>query len=66
MTGSRLQMGDLICVLHGCSHPVALRCAPKKDTYTVVSTCYLEDWMDPWSSGKVDWKEDEADEFALV
>jgi hypothetical protein len=65
-TGSRFQKGDLLCVLHDCSHPVTLRRVPGKDTYTVVSTCYLEDWMDPWGRGKVDWKEEEADEFALV
>ena len=65
-TGSRLQKGDEICILHGCSHPVALRRVPKKDAYTVVSTCYLEDWMDPWGRGKVDWKDDEAHEFALI
>ena len=65
-TGSRLQKGDEICILHGYSHPVALRRVPKKDAYTVVSTCYLEDWMDPWGRGKVDWREDEAHEFALI
>ena len=47
-TGSRLKKGDVICILHGCSHPVALRHVPKEDAYIVVSTCYLEDWMDPW------------------
>ena len=39
---------------------------PEKDAYEVVSTCYLEDWMDPWNTGAVNWKEDEAQEFALI
>jgi len=65
-TGSGLRRGDLICVLHGCSHPVALRHIPKKDAYEVVSTCYLEDWMDPWNRETVHWKEDEAQEFVLI
>jgi hypothetical protein len=65
-TGSRLQKGDLLCIVHGCTHPVALRRVPKKDAYTVVSTCYLEDWINPWGRGQVDWAEDDAQEFALV
>jgi len=65
-TGSGLREGDLICVLHGCSHPVALRHVPKKNAYDVISTWYLEDWMDPWNTGAVNWKEDEAEEFALI
>ena len=90
-TGSYLKEGDIVCVLHGCSSPVALRevkldvwnatwraCKSavrrSADTshgvpstaYRVLGTCYLEGWMDPWSSGKVDWNEDDADHFVLI
>ncbi|KAH7083557.1 heterokaryon incompatibility protein-domain-containing protein [Paraphoma chrysanthemicola] len=66
-SGRNLHKGDIICILHGCSHPVALR--PTKDgtgRYNVRGTCYLEGWMDPWANGKIYWAEDEADEFVLV
>jgi hypothetical protein len=94
-TGSYLRQGDLVCVLHGCSNPVALRVEEqgyfnpvalesrnhnavkafwrddkyplkRPGTYRVLGTCYLEGWMDPWSSGKVDWREEDADTFVLV
>lgn len=62
-----LRKGDLICIMHGCSHPVAIRHVYETaaQVCTVVGTCYLEDWMDPWGRGKVDWKEEEAQEFQL-
>jgi hypothetical protein len=63
--GCTIEPGDEICILHGCSNPVALR-PTGGGTYHVQETCFLEGWMDPWSSGKVDWKEDEAAEFILI
>jgi hypothetical protein len=42
-TGSDLQPGDCICILHGCTNPVALRkMRDPTNCYTVKSTCYLE------------------------
>jgi hypothetical protein len=48
-SGSYLHRGDHICFLYGCSNPVALR-GDHKTTH-VFGTCFLEDWMDPWSTG---------------
>jgi hypothetical protein len=93
--GSYLRQGDVVCVLHGCSNPVALRVEEhgyfnpvalesrkhngvkpfwsdnryslkRPGTYRVLGTCYLDGCMDPWSSGKVDWREEDADTFILV
>ncbi|KAH7067668.1 heterokaryon incompatibility protein-domain-containing protein [Paraphoma chrysanthemicola] len=66
-TGTVLKKGDIICIIHGCSHSVALRRTQKdKSKHLVLGTCYLEGWMDPWANGKIYWAEDEADEFVLV
>ena len=64
-TGTRLRRGDIICILHGCSNPVALR-STKEGRYLVKGTCFLEGWMDPWSSGRVDWQEDGGQGFELI
>ncbi|KAH7381471.1 heterokaryon incompatibility protein-domain-containing protein [Phaeosphaeria sp. MPI-PUGE-AT-0046c] len=66
VVGTDLQKGDIVCVLHGCTHPVALRHVAKENSYMIKGTCYLQDWMDPWSSGKIYWAEEEADEFFLL
>ncbi|KAH7377708.1 hypothetical protein BKA66DRAFT_467665 [Pyrenochaeta sp. MPI-SDFR-AT-0127] len=63
--GSRLRRGDVVCILHGCSNPVALRLT-QAGNFLVKGTCFLEGWMDPWSKGKVDWTEDESTQFILV
>ncbi|KAH6706571.1 heterokaryon incompatibility protein-domain-containing protein [Leptodontidium sp. MPI-SDFR-AT-0119] len=63
--GCTLEVGDYICILHGCSNPIALRKAGG-GRFHVQETCFLEDWMDPWTRNKVDWKEDEATEFLLI
>lgn len=63
--GGKLLVDDCICILHGSSNPVALRDAGQGRFY-VQEICFLEDWMDPWVNGKVDWKEDEAREFVLI
>ncbi|KAF1849597.1 HET-domain-containing protein [Cucurbitaria berberidis CBS 394.84] len=64
-TGTRLRPGDVICILHGCTHPVALR-ARKASTFEVLGTCYLEGWMDAWNNGMVDWDVHDTEEFVLV
>lgn len=64
-TSSHLEPGDIICVLHGCSNPVALR-RERFSVYKVLGTCYLEGWMDPWSNEKVYWEEEDADHFLLI
>jgi hypothetical protein len=52
--GPRAQHNDMICVLHGCTHPVLL--SPHGDgTFRMRGTCYLKSWMDPWKNGKIDW-----------
>jgi len=58
-----VQSDDCICIIHGSTVPLLLRrCASGKE-YTVVGQCYYESWM---YGEKVDWEEDEADEFVLV
>jgi hypothetical protein len=63
--GSDLQPNDIICIVHGADNPVALSPGPLS-RYTVKGSRYLQGWMDPWSSGKVKWAENEGDEFLLV
>ena len=63
--GCTLEIGDNICILHGCSNPVALQAADH-GRFHVQETCFLEDWMDPWMRNKVDWKEHEATKFILI
>jgi hypothetical protein len=63
--GSRIDRGDIICILHGCTHPVALQ-EVEKGKFKVLGTCYLEGWMDPWNHGKIDWAVDDVEEFILV
>jgi hypothetical protein len=62
---SALEEKDVICILHGASNPVVLR-KTDAQTWSVLGSCHLEGWMNPWSSGKVDWKEAEGDEFVLA
>lgn len=63
--GATIQQGDEICIIHGCSNPVALR-TDGQGNYLVKEVCFLEGWMNPWSSGKVFWSEKEGDEFKLI
>lgn len=63
--GSRIDRGDIICILHGCTHPVALQ-EVDKGIFIVLGTCYLEGWMDPWNHGKVNWAVDDVEKFILV
>jgi hypothetical protein len=63
--GSAFEEKDIICILHGASNPVALH-KTDAETWSVLGSCYLEGWMNPWSSGKVHWKEAEGDEFVLA
>lgn len=55
--------GDCICILHGSSVPLILRRCENAKEYTVMGQCYYESWM---YGEKVDWEEDEADEFVLI
>lgn len=63
--GCTLEPEDEVYILHGCSNPVALR-PTKKGAYNIQETCFLEGWMDPWTSGMIDWGEDEGKELKLV
>jgi hypothetical protein len=55
--------GDSICIVHGSTVPMLLRQCENEKEFTVVGQCYYESWM---YGEKVDWEEDEADEFVLV
>jgi hypothetical protein len=55
--------GDCICIVHGSTVPLLLRRCENEKEFTVVGQCYYESWM---YGEKVDWEEDEADEFVLV
>ena len=44
--GPRIDRGDIICILRGCTHPVALQELDNGE-FRVLGTCYLEGWMDP-------------------
>jgi hypothetical protein len=57
-----IEMGDLICVLHGAQTPIVLK--PRSDgRYETKGQCYFEDAM---YGEAVDWEEEAADEFVLV
>ena len=49
--GSYLRSGDPICLVYGCSNPIALR--REGNAMKVLGTCFLEGWMDPWSNDGV-------------
>jgi hypothetical protein len=52
--GIDLQPDDELCILDGCRRPVALRKNPcNREQYGVVETCYLQDYMDPWTEMNV-------------
>lgn len=55
--GSHLRRGDVIYLIYGCSNPVALR---GEQVLEVLGTCYLEGWMDPWSTGASERAEEMA------
>ncbi|KAE9971324.1 hypothetical protein EG328_005742 [Venturia inaequalis] len=57
-----IQVGDLICILHGSSVPMILR-GLSSNTYQFIGQCYFEDCM---HGEAVTWDEDDADEFVLV
>jgi hypothetical protein len=42
--GSYLRSGDQICLLYGCSNPVALR-RERNEMGKVLGACFLEGWM---------------------
>jgi hypothetical protein len=54
-----------VCILHGSRYPIAMAHV-HGSKYRVLGACYLEGWMDAWGSGKVDWKEDEAQGFEII
>jgi len=54
--GSYLRCGDRICLAYGCSNPIALR---GEKVTKVLGTCFLEEWMDPWSNGNIERAEEE-------
>ncbi|KAI4941997.1 hypothetical protein J4E91_010384 [Alternaria rosae] len=58
-----IQPGDCICIIHGSTVPLLLRQCENGKEYAVVGQCYYESWM---YGEKVDWEEDEADEFVLI
>lgn len=49
--GSHLLRGDHICLAYGCSNPIALRGQLGGAATSILGTCFLEGWMDPWSNG---------------
>jgi hypothetical protein len=49
--GSYLRRGDHVCLVYGCTNPIALR--SEQDMCKVLGTCFLEGWMDPWSTRKI-------------
>ncbi|KAE9978870.1 hypothetical protein EG327_007208 [Venturia inaequalis] len=59
---TNIQVGDLICILHGSSVPMILR-GLSNNTYQFIGQCYFEDCM---HGEAVTWDEDDADEFVLV
>jgi hypothetical protein len=54
-----------VCILHGSRYPIAMA-RVHGSKYRVLGACYLEEWMDAWGNGKVDWKEDEAQAFDII
>jgi hypothetical protein len=56
----------VICILHGSRYPIAMGRRVPGNTYEALGACYLEGWMDAWGSGKVDWKEKDAQEFEIT
>ncbi|KAJ8113040.1 hypothetical protein OPT61_g4732 [Boeremia exigua] len=60
--GSHLRSGDKIYLAYGCSNPFALR---GEDVTKVLGTCFLEEWMDPWGSGKMKGVEKGFDPFFI-
>ncbi|KAH7071787.1 heterokaryon incompatibility protein-domain-containing protein [Paraphoma chrysanthemicola] len=57
--GSHLRYGDHICLAYGCSNPIALR--GEHEITKVLGTCFLEGWMDPWSTGMIGQAEEKFD-----
>lgn len=55
--GSYLYRGDHVCLAYGCSNPIVLR--GERETQWVLGTCFLEGWMDPWSTGNIERAEKE-------
>jgi hypothetical protein len=61
--------GDIICIIYGCSNPVVFAAGQSfgaAELHRVHGTCFLEDWMDPWSTNRVKWKEEDAQQFTLL
>jgi hypothetical protein len=58
------EVGDEICILHGCRWPVLLR-KTHTGQYQYVGGCFIEGGIDE-ESGRVTWREEDADEFMLV
>jgi hypothetical protein len=58
---SKVENGDLLTILHGCTTPVLLR-PHLTGTYSYDGTCYFEDAM---YGEAVTWEDEDADEFVL-
>jgi hypothetical protein len=52
-------------ILHGSRYPIAIK-PYSGNVNEVLGACYVEGWMDAWGSGKIDWKEEDAQEFEIV
>lgn len=68
LAASKIQVNDVIAVLHGSQAPVVLRPAEASENqWHVISQCYLEGWMyENDVRNKVCWSDDESDTFLLV
>lgn len=64
-TGSHTAEGDLICILHGCTHPVAMHTIPLKSGFRVTGTCSLEGRMDPRNNKEIDSDIHDAEESCM-
>lgn len=57
-----VEVGDLVCILHGSRVPCILRRAGEANRHELIGQCYYEDWM---YGDHVEWAEEEADSFEL-
>lgn len=57
-----VEVGDLVCILHGSRVPCILRRAGKANRYELIGQCYYEDWM---YGDHVEWAEENANTFEL-
>lgn len=66
LAASAVMVNNVIAVLHGSKAPIVLRPVDGSESrWSVISQCYLEDWM--YSTGKtLDWRREEANTFLLI